>query len=184
LITIWFVAAALGDVAVFVTAKVLHNTQPAARVWFALSVVFALEALAAFQHDNRRVVAFRVAIGVYLVAWGGLAMIVEPLTTLSTYSSPLHALVILTAAVLTLLRRASLGRGDLFMDPGFLIAAGLAGYAVASVLEALVGQLWLHDAPQYVNAYYATSNIVTALAEAVIIKALFLPPNSSRRSSP
>jgi hypothetical protein len=184
MITIWFGAATLSDIAAFVTARWFHNNQPSGRIWFALSVVFALEALAAFQVGKNRVMAFRVAIVAYLAAWALLAAFVEPLPTFSTYTEPLHALVILTAAVLTLLRRASLGRGDLFDDPGFLIAAGLAGYAVATVLETLVGQLWLHDAPQYVNAYYAASNIVTALGEIVIIKGLFLPPYSSHRSAP
>lgn len=180
-ITLWLCAAAVSDAAVFVTAKVLHNSQPAARVWFALSVALALEALAEFQHDAHRAGVLRAAAGVYLIAWGILAAVVEPLAMLSTYSAPLHALVILTAAVLTLMRRASLGRGDLLLDSGFLVGAGLAGYAVASVLETLVGQLWLRDFPQYIAAYYAAANIVTALAEVVIIKALFMPPNASYR---
>jgi hypothetical protein len=184
MITIWFAAATVSDVAAFVTARWFHNNQPAGRIWFAVSVVFALEALAAFQAGKKRVVALRVGILAYLGAWSILAAFVEPLTSISTYTEPLHAVVILAAAAITLVRRASLGRGDLLEDPGFLIAAGLAGYAVATVLETLVGQLWLQDAPQYVNAYYAASNIVTALGEGVIIKALFLRAHTSHRSSP
>jgi hypothetical protein len=106
---------------------------------------------------------------------------IEPLAAISTYAEPLHALVILVAAVVTLVRRASFGRGELLLDPGFLIAAGLAGYAVAAVFETLVAQLWVRDFPQYVNAYFATCNVLTALAELVIIKALLRAPGSSVR---
>ena len=182
-ITLWFGAAMVGDVAAFATARLFQNNQPSSRLWFAFSVVFGLAALAAFQPNRARAWALRVTAGVYLVAWGALALFVEPLTALSTYTEPLHALVILAAAVFTLQRRASLGRGDLFSDAGFLVAAGLAGYAVASVLESLVGQLWLTDAPQYIGAYYSVSNVLTALAEVVIIRALFLEPLPTRRNA-
>jgi hypothetical protein len=68
------------------------------------------------------------------------------------------------------------------MDPGVLIAAGLAGYAIADVFEMIVAPLWVREFPQGVITYNTMSNVLTALAEFVIIRALFLRPNSSYRS--
>lgn len=183
-ITLWFAAAAIIDIAVILAARRHHSTQPLIRLWVAVSVIFALEALGTYQRGDRRVAAFRALIVAYVAAWLILLITIEPLAAFSTYSAPLHTLVILAAAVLTLRRRASFGRGELFTDPGFLIAAGLAGYAVADAFETLVAQLWVREFPQYVVAYYTMCNVLTALAEFVIIKALFLAPSSSRRSSP
>ena len=181
LITLWFSAAVLSDIAVIVTAQLHQSTQSIAPIWFASSVIFALGSLAVYQSGDRRAAVVRVSIGVYLAVSVILLMTIEPLGAISTYAAPLHALVILAAAVLTLLRRASLGRGELLVDPGFLIAAGLTGYAVAAVFETLVTQLWVHDFPQYVKAYYATCDVLTALSEFVIIKALFASPYSASR---
>lgn len=182
-ITLWFTAAAMTDVGVIIAARQHHNTQSLIRIWFALSVILALDALSRYQFDQGRVAVFRLAIGMYLAAWLVLLTTIEPLAAFASYSAPLHTVVILSAAVLTLLRRASIGRGELMMDSGFLIAAGLAGYAVADVFEMVVAPLWATDFPQGVMIYNTVSNLVTALAELVIIKALFLPPSPSRRTA-
>lgn len=180
-VALWFAAAALSDIAVIIVARGHQSTQPTARIWFAVSVILALEALAAYQRGRRRVLGLRILTCAYVAASVIMLVTIEPLAAISTYAEPLHALVILVAAVVTLVRRASFGRGELLLDPGFLIAAGLAGYAVAAVFETLVAQLWVRDFPQYVNAYFATCNVLTALAELVIIKALLRAPGSSVR---
>lgn len=180
-ITLWFAAASLSDIVVIVLARRHQSTQPATRVWFAVSVVLALEALAAYQRSARRVHALRALAGAYVVASVILLVTIEPLAVITTYAEPLHALVILATAAVTLLRRGLFGRGELLLDPGFLIAAGLTGYAIAAVFETLVAQLWVNDAPQYVKAYFAACDILTGLAEVVIIKALFQAPNSPAR---
>lgn len=180
-ITLWFAAASISDIVVIVLARRHQSTQPATRVWFAVSVILALEALAAYQRSARGVHTFRVLAGAYIVASVILLVTIEPLAAITTYAEPLHALVILATAVVTLLRRASFGRGELLLDPGFLIAAGLTGYAVTAVFETLVAQLWVHDYPQYVNAYFAACDVLIALAEVVIIKALIQAPVSSIR---
>jgi hypothetical protein len=171
----------LSDILVIVLARRHQSTQPVTRVWYAASVVLALEALAAYQYDARRFLAFRVFAAIYVATSVILLATIEPLAAITTYAAPLHALVILAAAVVTLLRRATFGRGELVLDPGFLIAAGLIGYAVAAVFETLVAQLWVIDFPQYVKAYFAACDIVTALAELVIIMALLRVPRESLR---
>jgi hypothetical protein len=182
-VTLWFAAAAVSDILVIVLARRHQSTQPVTRVWFAASVILALEALAAYQHDARRVLALRILAVMYVATSVVLLVTIEPLTAITTYAAPLHALVILTAAVVTLLRRATFGRGELVLDPGFLIATGLIGYAVAAVFETLVAQLWVIDFPQYVKTYFAACDIVTALAEIVIIMALFRVSHASLRRS-
>ncbi|HEY4101829.1 MAG TPA: hypothetical protein VGM20_13225 [Gemmatimonadales bacterium] len=177
--TLWFGAATVSDAVVLFLSYHGQNTQPSGRVWYAASVVLALEALARFQSEQRRVVAFRVASVAYVLTSIVLLVTGEPLNAMTTYAAPLHALVILIAAVVTVFRRTLLGRGDLFSDPGFLVAAGLIGYAVAAVFETLVAQLWTATLPNYVEAFFAACNILTALAEIVIIRALIGRPPSA-----
>jgi hypothetical protein len=173
-IAAWLGAGAMFDIAAIVAARRWHNLQPVARLWFVACVVLAVEALATYQHSRQRVAVLRWVMAGYVLAWLILVATIEPINQYSTYSAPLHALVVLGAAAMTVYRRVSLGRHDLLSDPGFLIGVGLSAYAVPEAFQTLVAQLWINDAPRRSVLYYAMSNGVSALASLVLISALFI----------
>ncbi len=173
-IATWLGASAVFDIAALIASRRWHNAQPVARLWFVTCVVLAVEALAAYQHSRQRAVVLRWLMAGYVIAWLILVATIEPIDQYSTYSAPLHALVVLGAAVMTVFRRVSLGRRDLLGDPGFLIGVGLSAYAVPEAFRTLVAQLWSNDLPQRGILYYAMSNGVSALASLVLISALLV----------
>ncbi len=183
-ITLWFGCAALLDAASFAAARVAHNSQTIAHVWILMAVIFALEALASYQLTRRRATLIRALMLGYAVTWVTLLLTVEPVTSYSTYLNPLHSLVILVPAIATLRQRAWFGRVDTLVDPGFLIAAGLSGYGVASSLQTLMVQLLIRDMLGYVERYYAMCNLLASLAEVILIRALFLPSADSTGPQP
>ncbi len=127
LVTAWLGVSILSDLASYVAAGVWQNTQPVLQLWLVASVILGLETLAAFQHNRRMVVLFRCMGAAYFVAWLVLAWVVESVARYSTFAAPLQGVVLLGAAVATILRRASLGRRDLAGDAGFLVAIAIRG---------------------------------------------------------
>jgi hypothetical protein len=181
LMALWLGASALTDLAAFALARSIGNTQPAARVWYALSVAFALEALARYQGSSRLATMLRVGIVGYLALWLVLLVTVEPPLNYSTYSAPVHAIVILAAAVVTLFRRVALSRGDLVEDSGFLFSVALIAYAVPSALQTLVAQLWNSDYLSRTVAYYTAHSVVSVLAALVVIRGVSIGSAPARR---
>ena len=183
LVTLWFGAATLFDILEFVASHYVHNAQVVGNFWFPVSVALALETLAAFQPDRRARKLYRGLTAAFVVTWLILLVAAGTLTGYSTYAGPSHALLILAVAAIVLLRRSALGRGDVMRDPAFLVAAGLSGYAVAIVFESLIAQLWQYDHQIYAVMYFSVAHVVTAAAECLMIRALFLPASPSGRTS-
>jgi hypothetical protein len=153
LMTLWLVASALVDLLIETTSARTRNAQPLAHVWYAASVIFGVGAMAALQSDRRLVRIHQGIVVAFLAIWGGLAATVEPITEYSKYSAPLHAVVILGAALAALFRRVVTARDDLLLDSGFLLSVGLIAYAVPSAFQTLVAQLWLREHPANTMAY-------------------------------
>ncbi len=173
-IVLWLAASGVADISALIAGRRWHNAQPVARVWFLVCVVLALGALASVQHSAPRAAALRVLAGVYALTWLVLVATVEPIQLYSSYSAPLHGVVLLLAASATVFRRISLGRRDLLVDPGFLIGIGLIAYAVPASLQTLVAQLSVNSAPQLGVVFYAMSSVVSVLAELIFIRAIMV----------
>jgi hypothetical protein len=175
LIAVWLGTSALADLAEYIIAPISNNVQPIANLWFAASVILAVEALAAYQNSRQRAALLRTAIGLYLLLWVILVATIDPLNRYSSYVGPVHGLVILCAAVITIFRRVSLGRRDLSSDPGFLVAAALSVYAILAAFQTLVAQALLNLHRQQAIMFYAMCSVVGALGVLVIIRALMVP---------
>ena len=178
-IALWLGASALSDLTEYSAGPAWHDTQLIARVWFVVSVVLGVAALAAYQHSAHRAAILRAVGGGYVVVWVMLAVTIEPIDRYSTYSGPLQGIVLLGAAVTTLFRRVAVGRRDLLADPGFLIAVALCAIAIPAAFETVVAQFWLNAHLDMANSYYAMNNIVSGLAAILVISALRLPGGRS-----
>lgn len=161
----WLWALAISSAASYVAKKTIQNTQVTAQFWFPVSVVLAMETLAAMQGSVRRRDAFRIAAGVYVLAWGFLLlMAVEDPEAYSPIAAPLHAITIATAALLTLMRRVALARGDLLHDTGFLVSIALALFTLPAAFLTHVGRLWIPTHMDWVRLYYGARNLVSVCA--------------------
>jgi hypothetical protein len=174
MIVAWLGASALADIAEFIAAPIWHNVQPVARVWYVLSVSFALLSLAAFQHVRRRATVIHGVIGVYLVAWVLLLMTVEPLKNYSAYIGPLHGLLILAAAGITLFRRVAVTRRDLLADPAFLVATALSVYAIPATFRTLIAQILVNGPVSRLINFYAICSVISLFAVLIVIDALLV----------
>ncbi len=175
-IALWLGASALVDLTTYLAAPILRDTQQIGRVWFLVSVMLAMEALASYQHSQTRAMIFRAAWAGYAALWVAFALTIEPIMRLSTFSAPLQGIVLLGASVATLFRRVSIGRRDFLADAGFLIAVALAAVAVPAAFQTVVAQLWLNDHLKMAYTYYSTNNVVSALAAGVMIIAIRVAP--------
>ena len=178
LIVAWLAASGLADVGALLAGRLWQNSQPVVRVWLLFSVTLAVEALAAFQHSRQRTAILRIVAGCFVVAWLILLVTVEPITRYSAFSVPLHGVIILLAASVTVLRRISLGRRDLLVDPGFLIGIGLISYAVPAALQTLVAQLSLNAGPQHAMLFYALASVASILAVVMFVRAITTSANA------
>jgi hypothetical protein len=179
--TLWFGAAIALDILDVTLAPVLLTSQPLSSASNLISPVLALEGLAAFQSSAPIARRFRLVATAYALTWLILHLTVEPLADYSTYSAPLAGFVILASAAFVLFERAARGRTDALVDPAFLVAAGLCGGAVADVFRTLVAGLMVRDHPLYTLIYYSACNIIVALAELIIIRALLIQPRRATR---
>ncbi len=178
LMVFWLGLSAITDWAFLIAARTSGNSRPVVRVWYAASVVAALAAMAAYQGSPRRAKLLWGASAAYVVLWTILLLTIEPIAEYSSYSAPIHALLILAAAVMTLFRRVAVARGDLVRDAGFLFAAGLIVYAVPATIQALVPQVMgLGGA----SAYYALTDVISFMGTALIVAGLLVSSSSTVR---
>jgi len=176
-ITLWFGASAIVDVIDLGLSRIIRNVQPIQSALLPISMVLAVEALASYQVTRANALRFRAVGFCYLLAWAVLHLSVETFDAYSAYSTPLYSIVMLGGAGAVIVQRVLRGRGDFLVDPAFLIAAGLCGVGIATVFKTLVGALWFRDDPIALLAFYSVCNVLTVMAEVLIIRALILTGN-------
>lgn len=179
-ITAWMTAAILADAGNLVAARLLHNNQFVARIWFLASVTCACESLVAYQRDRRRSAWLRSMWIGYVVAWIAMAVTIEPLTSLQHYLAPLQSSILLATGAATMVRRFAISRHPLLCDAPFLISAALVGYAAPELFISAVLRTWVTSRPELVVIYYSLFDWVATLAELLMLRALLLDAPSAQ----
>lgn len=183
MIALWFSAAVLSDLLEALLKGPLQNVQPIAAGWVLASALLALEALARTQTTSARALPFRLAAAGYAVAWLVLHATIDPWLSYSAYAAPLHAVVVLAAAGLVVFRRMAIGRTDPLVDPTFVLAAGLCGYAVSDVFRVLGSYVFYQINVDYINVVLAVCTVGTILAEFFLMRVFLLPQGSTATSA-
>lgn len=102
--------------------------------------------LAAWQLTYLERLTLRLAIPIYVVAHFTLALLTEDLRHFSRYAAPLHSLIILIAALWTLIRRSfASSEQPLLQSDWFWVAGGLAIYGATSAAFGPVASILMRD---------------------------------------
>jgi hypothetical protein len=105
-----------------------------------------LYGLAAWQLTYLERLTLRLAIPIYVVAHFTLALLTEDLTHFSRFAAPLHSLMILIAALWTLVRRSfAPSEQPHLQSDWFWVAGGLAIYGAASAAYGPVASILMRD---------------------------------------
>ncbi len=173
-IAAWLMASAATDVMFAVTARFFHNNLLIGRLWCLASVTLALNGLAVMQHDPRRASLMRAVVYAYALTWAILlATVVRPNSDFS-YIVELQALVVGSAAGATIVRRVAVGRGDLALDPAFLIGVALLAIAIPDGFLSPLTQFWARSNVAALAAFYVAKDFLDAVATLVLIRAMTL----------
>jgi hypothetical protein len=117
--------------------------------------------LAAWQLTYLERLTLRLAIPIYLVAHFSLVLLTEDLRHFSRYVAPLHSLIILVAALWTLIRRSfAPSEQPHLQSDWFWVAGGLAIYGAASALFGPVASILMRDR---IDLVVAAINVRSAL---------------------
>jgi hypothetical protein len=102
--------------------------------------------LAAWQLTYLERLTLRLAIPIYVVAHFTLALLTEDLEDFSRFAAPLHSLIILIAALWTLIRRSfAQSEQPHLQSDWFWVAGGLAIYGAASAAFGPVASILMRD---------------------------------------
>lgn len=117
--------------------------------------------LAAWQLTYLERLTLRLAIPMYVVAHFTLALLTEDLRHFSRYAAPLHSLIILVAALWTLIRRSFAQSEQPHLESDwFWVAGGLAIYGAASAAFGPVASILMRDR---IDLVVAAVNVRSAL---------------------
>lgn len=145
-----------------------------ARLWFPLSVLYTMGAIAAMQGNERRRDMFRlVAIG-YSLVWIVLMMAYENYAGPPQWTAELHALVLTAAAAFSVVQRAGRARHDLLRDPGFLLSIGLLLFAAPATFLSYTAREWGDTHPAWYHAYWGGWYAVATFAFLILIAGMRL----------
>lgn len=129
----------------------------------------------------------RIAVPLFALVWALLVVFVERTDTFGLVTGPLQSLVLLSAALFTLLARVRTQEGGLFDEDWFWICAGLSlWYGSASALEPLA-RLLVAGHPSVVSSAYQVKAAVDVFASFILARGMLCPippPRSGGSSSP
>ena len=164
-----FIAAAaltslVGDLAARVVAlRGEHNLW----VWNVAGPPFAalmLLALAEWQRTDFERLVLRIAAPATALAWVILVATVEDPQGFGSYTGPMHALVLLGAAMWTWLRRATVAEGPILRADWFWACGGLALYGAATAAIEPLAAVLLHQRRDLVMQAYILRGAAHAAA--------------------
>jgi hypothetical protein len=180
------VAALLSLASDMIAREVALRGQHNLWVWNVFGPPFAalmLLALAEWQRTEVERLALRIAAPVTVLAWGLLLGTVEDPRGFGRYTGPMHALVLLAAAVWTWLRRAPMAEVPLLRADWFWACGGLALYgASTAAIEPLAAHL-VGDRPDLVLRAYQLRGLAHG-ATYVLLAWSILCPTLAKRSTP
>src|SRR5260221_988940 len=152
-----------------------------------LEVVILLIALSLWHRDSVGRLALRVAVPVFTLTWVLLVAFVERTDTFGLVTGPLEALVVLSAALVTLLVRVRSQEGGLLQEDWFWVCVGLSlWFGSAAALEPL-SRLLVETHPAVVYSASQVKAVVDVLASLIIARGMLcpiLPPRSGGPSPP
>ena len=155
-------------------------------VWNVFGPPFAalmLLALAEWQRTDVERLALRIAAPVTVLAWVLLLATVEDPRGFGRYTGPMHALVLLAAAVWTWLRRAPTAEGSILRADWFWACGGLALYGASTAAIEPLAALLLDERPDLVMQAYIFRGAAHGTAYLLLAWSL-LCPTPAKRSSP
>jgi hypothetical protein len=180
LVTAWLVASTLADVGAYVTGYLFHNSQPVAGIWAVVSVVLAVETVAAFHRGRTATRLLHASAVAYLVAWIVIVLRFDSLNNYSMLAIPLAGIVILAAGASALFQRVLRARGDLLADPAFLVAMVFCTIGVLDTFQTVLTRLWGEANSTRAAFYYIANNVVNLLLALILIAALRMPDGPDR----
>lgn len=155
-------------------------------VWNAFGPPFAallLLALAEWQRTEVERLALRIAAPVTALAWVALLATVDDPAGFGRYVGPMHALVLLAAAVWTWLRRAAVAEGSLLRADWFWACGGIALYGASTAAIEPVAALLVHERLDLVRRAFGLRALAHGVAF-LLLAGSVLCPTPAKRSGP
>ncbi len=155
-------------------------------VWNVFGPPFAallLLALAEWQRTELERLALRIAAPVTAVAWVVLLATVDDAAGFGRYVGPMHALVLLAAAVWTWVRRAAVAEGSLLRADWFWACGGIALYGASTAAIEPVAGLLVHERLDLVRRAYGLRALAHGVAF-LLLAGSILCPTPAKRSGP
>ena len=155
-------------------------------VWNVIGPPFAalmLLALAEWQRTDVERLALRLAAPATALAWVLLLVTVEDPQGFGRYSGPMHALVLLAAAVWTWLRRAPTVEGSILRADWFWACGGIALYGASTAAIEPVAGLLVHERLDLVRRAYGLRALAHGVAF-LLLAGSILCPTPAKRSGP
>jgi hypothetical protein len=146
-----------------------------------------LIALSLWHADAVFRLALRLAVPLFTVVWGLLVAFVERTDTFGLVTGPLQSLVLLSAALFTLLARARVQEGPLAREDWFWVSAGLSLWYGAAAAQEPIARLLVAEHPSVVSSAYQVKAVVDVFASLIIARGMLcpiLPPRSGGPSPP
>jgi hypothetical protein len=140
-----------------------------------LETALLLVALSLWHGDSVARLALRVAVPVFALTWGLLVGFVERTDTFGLVTGPLQSLVVLSAALVTLLVRVRSQEGGLLQEDWFWVCTGLSlWYGSSAALEPL-SRLLVAEHPSVVSSAYQVKAVVDVLASLILARGMLCP---------
>jgi len=139
---------------------------------------FALFILSLWQLSSRSTRAIRYLIPLLVIVWVVMVATIESTRTFSLVAEPFAGLLLLGAAVWTLLTRAIREEGRLGRQEWSWIVGGMALYAATSVALPPVSYLLVDLSPQLVNRAFEGKSLIDVVAFALIARGVLVAPSS------
>ena len=141
-----------------------------------VGTALALWALAFWQVSERSTLILRLLIPVLAGVWIVLVLAIESIRTFSLLAQPLAGLLLLGAAIWTLLTRAIREEGRLPDQDWLWVTFGIAIYSATSVALPPLGHLLLDVSRDLVIRAYEGKALIDVLAFALIARGVIVRP--------
>ncbi len=131
--------------------------------------------LSLWQADEVPRLAFRIAIGPFVVAWMILTLALSDASRFSPVADPMAKLVCLAAAAFTLVARSRASDGAPHRHDWFWVSAGMALYFGTASALAPLSALLVNPAPELMNRAYELKSALDVVAFLAIARGVTCP---------
>ena len=185
LVALCFALMFLQDVTMAVLASQGRNNQWVNYLGAPVQTVLFLLALAHWQIGGVERRAVRLAAAGFVVVWALLMLGAEDLRDFSRFASPLRALLVVTVAAWTMVRRSTRTMEMPASEAWFWVCAGLLLYFGSGAVLGPVSSILYRSAPHLVLAAHNTKSVINIFAYLLVAWGMLcrLPSGSSGGSS-